>query len=600
MEAMTDPEFKEVSFLKSARVGYTKMIDALIGYHIHRDPCGILVVQPTVEDAEGFSKEEIAPMFRDVPVLSDIVGDPKARDSGQTILKKTLPGMALHMTGANSARGFRRITTRLFIADELSGWPHSTSEGDQLILGRKRTEDAWNPKWIYGSTPGDEGFCKISKQYERSDKRVYHVPCPLCDHGQALRFGGKDCDYGLKWDGRKTEDTYYLCEHCHGVIEESHKPWMLEQGLWHREAPEVKNHAGFRIWAAYSVLPGAAWGLLAAEWLEAIKRPDTQKAYTNTTLGETWKLKYSTVKEDDIKSRREAYPADAEGTRLVPAEVAIITAGVDTHDDRLEVQIDGWGLDEECWKLGYHVLYGMTSNAGVWADLLEVLQRPLRMERGGVDYIRATAIDTAGHSTAMAYKFCKPRYQMKMGKGKSYVWGIVGRGGPGLFWPKQPSLNNKGKLPLFTVKVDKGKENIYARLVTQSKEDLKTGPGVIHFPLDFGDRYFEQLTSEKCITTADKAGNPIKSWELKSEGRRNEAFDTAVYSYAALSGLQALGLDLNKLAEEVNASLSAELKDRNRILLPQSDDQEIVPVPVPDPPKKKRTRRTSRSKFLGR
>jgi phage terminase large subunit GpA-like protein len=35
-----------------------------------QDPCPILVVQPTVEDAKGYSKEEIAPMLRDCEVLA--------------------------------------------------------------------------------------------------------------------------------------------------------------------------------------------------------------------------------------------------------------------------------------------------------------------------------------------------------------------------------------------------------------------------------------------------------------------------------------------------------------------------------------------------
>jgi phage terminase large subunit GpA-like protein len=37
---------------------------------MHQDPSSILVVQPTVDDAKNFSKETIAPMLRDVPVLA--------------------------------------------------------------------------------------------------------------------------------------------------------------------------------------------------------------------------------------------------------------------------------------------------------------------------------------------------------------------------------------------------------------------------------------------------------------------------------------------------------------------------------------------------
>ncbi|HEL8021276.1 TPA: phage terminase large subunit family protein, partial [Escherichia coli] len=89
MDAITDPSVTYVSVMKSARVGYTKILDHVVGYYLAHDPSPILVVQPRVEDAEDYSKTEIAPMLRDTPVLAAISGDPKAKNSNQTILRKT-------------------------------------------------------------------------------------------------------------------------------------------------------------------------------------------------------------------------------------------------------------------------------------------------------------------------------------------------------------------------------------------------------------------------------------------------------------------------------------------------------------------------------
>lgn len=91
MDAITDPAVTQVSVMKSARVGYTKILDHVVGYCTAHDPSPILIVQPRVEDAEDYSKTEIAPMLRDTPVLAEICGDPKAKDSNQTILKRPLP-----------------------------------------------------------------------------------------------------------------------------------------------------------------------------------------------------------------------------------------------------------------------------------------------------------------------------------------------------------------------------------------------------------------------------------------------------------------------------------------------------------------------------
>lgn len=119
MDAITDPAIEQVTCQKSARVGWTKIINHTIGYFISQDPCSIMVVQPRIEDAEGYSKEEIAPMLRDTPCLIDLVSDVKSKDSSNTILKKSYPGGTLSMIGANSPGGFRRVSKRVVAFDEV-------------------------------------------------------------------------------------------------------------------------------------------------------------------------------------------------------------------------------------------------------------------------------------------------------------------------------------------------------------------------------------------------------------------------------------------------------------------------------------------------
>lgn len=124
MDAFTDPSVEKISVMKSARVGYTKILDHAIGYYLHQDPSPILMVQPRESDAESYSKSEIAPMLRDTPELAALTGDPKAKSSENTLLKKTLlNGSSLTLVGANSPGGFRRITVRIVLFDEVDGYP---------------------------------------------------------------------------------------------------------------------------------------------------------------------------------------------------------------------------------------------------------------------------------------------------------------------------------------------------------------------------------------------------------------------------------------------------------------------------------------------
>ena len=74
MDAITDPKIEQITVMKSARVGYSKILNHVAAYHIHQDPCPLMIVQPTIEDAQGYSKEEIAPMLRDTPCLRGLVG----------------------------------------------------------------------------------------------------------------------------------------------------------------------------------------------------------------------------------------------------------------------------------------------------------------------------------------------------------------------------------------------------------------------------------------------------------------------------------------------------------------------------------------------
>jgi phage terminase large subunit GpA-like protein len=87
------------------------------------------------------------------------------------------------------------------------------------------------------------------------------------------------------------------------------------------------------------------------------------------------------------------------------------------------------------------------------------------------------------------------------------------------------------------------KDAVYARLKL-----TEAGQGAIRFPCRFDADYFRQLTAERLITRFEK-GRPIRSWQPKRDGERNEALDTFVYAHAVLHGLISMGLRLNEEVE---------------------------------------------------
>ena len=525
MDAVTDPAVEQITVMKSARVGYTKMINHAIGYHVHQDACPIMVVQPTVEDAQGYSKEEIAPMLRDTPCLAGLVSESKAKDGNNTILQKNFPGGTLSLVGANSPRGFRRVSRRVVLFDEVDGYPASAgSEGDQIKLGIKRTEYYWNRKIIAGSTPTVKDFSRIERMYEESDKRRYFVPCPECGEMQVLEWEN------IKWINNDPETAAYACKGCGVLIPHSKKRWMVERGEWRATAAGNGKHAGFHIWAAYSYSPNARWADLVAEFLEAKSNPEQLRVWINTTLGQTWSDDYSSaMSAEALVERCEDYQ---EG--ILPAGVLAVTIGVDvqggggTLGERLAISVWGWGRKEEGWLIQYVEIAGDPTRSEVWKRLDEFVTRKWPHELGyklKADFI---AVDSGGLATSEVYQYARER----RAQGVIAIKGSSQRDKPAIGKATRVDINAKGKnikngAQLFPVGVHSIKNTMAGRL-----KYTEPGEGYLHFHATTGEDYFKMLTAEKQAIKF-RNGFPERIW-VKKGGARNESWDTLIYAYACL------------------------------------------------------------------
>jgi phage terminase large subunit GpA-like protein len=519
MDAITDPSIEQISVMKSARVGYTKCLNACIAFHIHQDPCPMMLVQPTIEDAQGYSKEEIAPMLRDTPVLRGLVSESKAKDGANTILQKQYPGGTLGLVGANSPRGFRRVSRRIVMFDETDGYPPSAGpEGDQIKLGIRRTEYYWNRKIIAGSTPTLKDASRIERLFAQGDQRRYFVPCPDCDHMQYLKWSH------MRWDDQYSP-VHYVCEQCGVLIPHSKKRWMVERGKWRATAPGNGKHASFHVWAAYSYSPNASWDNLRDEFLEAKSDPEALKTFVNTVLGESWEDDYAAkVGADSLLERAEFYEH-----RMIPAEASALTIGCDVQDNRLSLSVWAWGREEEGWLIDRQVIHGDPSRPEPWKQLDEILLRPFKHALGGELRPDVVCIDSGGHHTMEVYQYARERQNM----GVIAIKGQSQKGKPPIGKATKVDLNIKGKAlkkgaEVYPVGSDTVKSLLFGRL-----KHNEPGPGFLHFYAEAGKEYFEELTAEKQITRFVR-GYPERVW-VKKSSQRNEALDELVYAYSALN-----------------------------------------------------------------
>lgn len=519
MDAITDPNIEQVWLMKSARIGFTMCINHTIGYYIHQDPTTIMVVQPTIEDANGYSKENIAPMLDNTPVLRGVVADAKVKDGSNTLLMKTFAGGSLSMIGANSPRGFRRVSRRVILLDEIDSYPVSAgAEGDPVKLAMKRSEYYYNRKIVGGSTPTIQDHSRIERMFLETDQRRYFVPCPHCGHEQYLKWPQ------FKWDEGLPRLVWYECEKNKCRITHASKRWMIENGKFQSTAPsDNPKKVGFHIWAAYSYSPNSTWENLVEEFLDSKRDPETLKTFINTVLGEVWVEDYkSKIDANELLDRCEFYKE-----WVVPAKAVLLTAGVDVQDDRLEVSIYGWADGEESWLVTHQVIYGDPARIEIWKQLDELLFKPIKHESGATLTISATAIDSGGHHTSEVYRYTRERKAR-------HVFAIKGqsqKGKPPLGKATKVDINfknvaMKSGAEVYPMGSDTIKDTLWRRF------RIKEGEGAIHFFIGLSPAFFDQLTSEKPVTRLVK-GFPVREWTKRSHAR-NEAWDCLVMSYAAL------------------------------------------------------------------
>lgn len=532
MDAVSDPMTHTVVVEKAAQVGWTECINNVVGFFIDHEPASILAIQPTTKLAEAWSKKRLTPMLRDTPCLRGKVRDPKSRDSDNTILEKSFPGGYLAAVGANTPNDLSSRPLRVVVADEVDKYPANVAGfGDPLTLSKSRQNTFWNRKALYGSTPGEMRTSVVHHWFLQGDQRRYHVPCPHCGHPQVLRWEQ------VVWEkddaGHRPETARYLCEapDC-GTLWSDAERWRAiatapqKGGGWKATAP-------FRGIASFH-LPGllSSWlklSEIAEQFLAARKYAPRLRTWVNEVKGEPWEERGEAADADALARRLEAYDGET-----LPDRVRLVTAGVDTQDDRLELTFVAWGEGEEAWVIGHEVILGDTGSLIPWAHLDRRLRDARFQTDGGRSLrVRATCVDSGGHRGSMVLSFARTRASRRIYATKGI--GNDHRGSKPIWGKALLNTKNAGDR-LWAVGVDTGKDDLAARLRIAPRDEPT--PRCVHFPMaGLPVGYFDQLTAEHVVTEYNAEGRPVRRWKLKPDQERNEALDCFILAHAAMLSL---------------------------------------------------------------
>lgn len=576
---------ERVVFMKPTQVGGTEVLINAIGYFMCHDPGPIMLLVPGIDLAERHSKQRIGPSIEASEEWRKYVKPARSRDGGNTTRAKEFPGGILVIATANSSVAVRSMPVRYLLADECDEFlKNLNGQGSALKIAERRTGTYQGRRKIYlCSSPTIKNDSVIDEEYQASDQRQRHVPCPHCDHYQVLVMD------------QLLDDGTYLCTGCGTPIEEHHKTAMFACAVWVARFPD-RPVPGFHLNALYAPYRlGESWKFIADERARAKANPALQVTFTNTYEGLPFEGERQQGDADAVAARAEA------GVHLgrVPRGGLKLSIGVDCQHDRFECHVVAWGRGQRARIVDYAVVPGDPSSPEGYAELDAWLQRSYPNCCGVQMIGEAVAID-GGNWTEMVAQYVKSKVQrsgqarfVKVGNGyrpqKLYVArGRSAKSDRVVYKPSKTEVNNQEKtiarsVGVWGVGTDVAKHILFGWLQGDTDADIDArrirfpgGEGREWDPIhpDAGQlppEYFAMLSVEYYDLSA-------KRW-LCPKGKRNEAWDTLVYAYWA--ALASFKLDMIRPHEWDALEAALEPTSNDLFSAPADDSRETSDA---DPP----------------
>jgi phage terminase large subunit GpA-like protein len=524
---------REVYFCCGTQVAKSTANLILIAYRIDchlRGP--ILAMHAVKEMAVSWAKDELAETIAANKYISDVLE--KVGKKNDPYLFKKWPGGSLITRGGASGTSYAKISAAVLLVDDAdrfqmniggtSGKKSKIGEGNPLKLLSDRVSGRFGDyKLFVNSSPKAEGESIIWPAFKKTDQNHFFVPCPKCGLFQIWEFENLVIPHD---EYLLTEEPYILCQNsdCNHRIYERQKYKVLQGGEYRPTAQGIeKLAAGYRVSSLYSLL-GYPFEKYAQDWLSASKiydesGDDSEKIrHRNSKQAKPWKKRVGkTIKHSGLFASREDLD-------ILPADCAILAAGVDIQDDRIECQVIGFGESNTFFidhlKFPGDPRIRLGESGSPW----DYLQDFLLNKR----YKNIFEADQPIYSLAVDVNFLKdPAKDFLTRVEKMYfqeIFGVFGRE------TTKASINF---IQSATKDVDGWESwglfvNIKKKALYNLFELHLKGGGGLRFsnrPV-FSEKWFKQLTIEK----PDDKG----VYKKPHDHARNEALDCCIYAHAAL------------------------------------------------------------------
>lgn len=509
---------RRVSVMGSAQIGKTTLAQIFIGANMDLDPCDMLYVHPTHDNAVRWARGKWTKMRRQSPALRRVFGEAKSRDARDTMLyQEERHGRgSLQISGANSPSSLSMISTPRIVMDDLSKWVGDKDAGDPEGLAESRAAAFEWAKLFRISTPLYADTCRITRAYRKGTRERWHVPCPHCNHYQPLEWDNMLASL----DRSRPQDAHFTCVACGCAIEHRHKREIVARGHWVAEAPAAAEPS-FHIWRAY--VPTRDWASIAQEWFNAEGDPLAEQVFYNDVLGLPYERASDAPSWEEIKARADASGLDR---GRIPAGGLLLVAGTDCQGDRTEVHIKAFGADLRRWTVDYQVIPHHIGTEECRAALDGLLKAKWPDMFGNLRPLDMLAIDGNAYTTDV------------FAWAKQHPWTrvIVVRGARGDTAVPLALTKSERKADGSVRKAQKRFYNVgVSRLKLAFYEHLRKhdplARGHCGYPAGLSEEFYRQMTAEVRETVKNRWGYPESRWKLVHD--RNEVLDTELYAEAA-------------------------------------------------------------------
>lgn len=502
-----------------------------MGYSVDVDPCNILYVTATDELGKEFGAKRLNALLelcglRDK--LRDPFGSKSSKSTGDKLTSKIFDGGNILICSYNQAALLRMSSFQVVIFDEVdTAPPNVNGEGDPLKIAEARTTAyEGRKKILIISTPITAGISPIHAAYMQGDRRRYHIPCPHCGEYFCPELIDEKYNCALQYEfanEAKTrvdpESVYLPCPHCDGEFKNYHKSRIYRKGLgrWVPTNDDAPSNYRSYMFDALLCPPGmVSFESLAQMYVDAQGDPEAMQAFVNLRGAQPYQEQGEMPTDEQIREKIGGYTRAS-----VPEWMGIVTAGGDLHKDRLDVEIVGFN-GNETFSLEWMHIFGKPTYS-----------------KGGSLWKFARMFENGKLPGKPRLAFIDVRYEMdevvSCAANNENIFAVLGEEWlPNRVPFRETTLKKFDNMEAISVNTGLLK---WRTMNSLKKHRLDSGEypyGYVHFPTDYEEDFYSQLTNEVKTAKYDPKTGDLRSYDWVPKRKdHSHALDCHVYALAA-------------------------------------------------------------------